>query len=493
MSWFDKDSRMNKRGGTFIEDWGHPFFHRYRALPSVFQQIAGRVYRSLPANWRFGLEYGKTAAMLNHSETLSREQLQEMQLVRFQELIRHAYDNVPYYRRLFDQHALKPTEITSLTDLRKIPCLTKELVRQHSNELLATNIPPSRRLYMNTGGSTGVPLDVYFEKGVSRSREWAFMHTQWSRVGWREGDSSVVLRGWSVPKGIWQYEPIRRRLIMSAYHLTETNLPVYVQKLRDFAPKFIEAYPSNLTVLARYMQRNALPPVRSVKAILAGSENLFPVQRELLETVFDCRVYSWYGQGEIVALGGECEVSHDLHMFPEYGVFELLTETGDPVTTAGEIGEIIGTGFNNYAMPFIRYRTRDMGVLADGPCGCGRNYPRLTRVEGRKQELVVTNDGSVVTLTGLIFGQHFHAFSNIKRMQLVQVALGELILRIVPDTDYSQRNDETEIRAKIQAATGDRLKLRFDYVDDIPRTVSGKHLFLIQALPIDEYLGGKPF
>ena len=484
----DRPLRTAKRGGAFIEDWVHPFFHRYRALPPVFRQVVGRVYRSLPANWRYGPEYGKTLDMLRHTETWSCEQLQELQLARLQELIGHAYHNVPYYRRLFEQLGLRPTKFTTLSDLRKIPFLTKKLVRQHGDELLATNIAPSRRLYMNTGGSTGIPLELYYEKGVSRAREWAFMHTMWSRVGWKEGDPSVVLRGWSVPHGLWQYEPIRNRLIMSAYHLNEANLPVYIQKMRDFAPKFIEAYPSNLTTVARYIQRNGLSPIRSVKAILAGSENLFPAQRELLEDVFDCRVYSWYGHGEIVALGGECEVSHDYHMFPEYGVLELVTGAGDPVTTSGEVGEIVGTGFNNYAMPLIRYRTMDMGMWADGPCECGRNYPRLRRVEGRKQELIVTSDGSVVTLTGLIFGQHFHAFSHIERMQLVQTAIGELIVRIVPDTDYSRRDDEAEIHDKIRAAVGDRLRLCFDYVDDIPRTPSGKHLFLIQELPVDEYL-----
>ncbi len=431
--------------------------------------------------------------MLRDTEAWSRDQLQEMQLARLQDLIKHAYHDVPYYRRLFDELGLKPTDFAALADLQKVPFLTKELVRQHHDELLATNISSSRRLYMNTGGSTGIPLELYYEKGVSRPREWAFMHTMWRRAGWKEGDPSVVLRGWSVPHGLWQYEPIRNRLIMSAYHLGEANLPIYIQQMRDFEPKFIEAYPSNLAVIAMYMKKNRLPRIQSVRAILAGSENLFPAQRELLEEAFGCRVYSWYGHGEIAALGGECEVGHDLHMFPEYGILELITEAGDPVTAAGEMGEIVATGFNNYAMPLIRYRTMDMGMWADGPCECGRHYPRLKRVEGRKQELVVISDGSVVTLTGLIFGQHFHAFSHIKQMQLIQTAIGQLMVRIVPDTDYSQCNDEAEIRDKIHAAVGDRLGLCFDYVNDISRSLSGKHLFLIQELPIGEYLAQSRF
>jgi phenylacetate-CoA ligase len=480
---------FTQKEGTFIEDRLRSFIDRYRALPPVVRLILGFTYRNLPANLRYGSEYGKNIELLKHTETWSYNKLQELQLTLIQELYIHAYINVPYYHRLFDQIGLKIGDVTDLSDLRRIPCLTKDLIRHHGSELLARNISRSKRLYMNTGGSTGIPLELFYEKGISRAREWAFMHTLWRRVGWRYGDSSVMLRGWNVPHGLWQYEPIRNRLIMSAYHLNEPNLPLYIQKIRNFAPKFIEAYPSNLTVLARYMEKHKLPPFRSVKAILAGSENLFPIQRGLFETVFDCRVYSWYGHGEIVALGGECEESTDLHMFPEYGILELLTERGDTVTGVGEMGEIVATGFNNYVMPLIRYRTGDMGIWADGSCKCGRNYPRMARIEGRKQELVITSDGNIITLTGLIFAQHFRAFSHIKQMQLVQKSVGELTLRIVPDSDYSRSDDEDEVRGKIFLAVGDRLKLRFDYVDEIPCTPSGKRLFLIQDLRIDEYLG----
>lgn len=489
MSSRNKAKGTSTKGNASVEDWLRPLIESYRSMPPVPRQIIGWSYRHLPPNWRYGPAYGKTIDSLKYTENLSFEKLQELQLKQVQELVQHAYNYVPYYRRLFEQVDLKPTEISSLSDLRKVPYLTKDLVRKFGKDLLASDFPISRRLYMNTGGSTGIPLELFYEKGVSRAREWAFMHTMWRRVGWKDGDSSVMLRGLSVPHGLlWQYEPIRNRLIMSAYQLGETNLHTYVQKIREFSPKFIEAYPSNLTILARYMQKNNLPPFRSVKAILAGSENLFPLQRELFETVFDCRVFSWYGHGEIVALGGECEMSHDLHMFPEYGTFELITETGKPVTAMGEMGEIVATGFNNNVMPLIRYRTGDIGVLATGPCKCGRNYLRLLRIEGRKQELVITSDGNVVTLTGLIFGQHFHAFSHIKRIQLIQSKVGEILFRIIPDIDFSRSDDETEIREKIFAAVGNRLVIHFDYVDEIARTPSGKQLFLIQELSIDNYL-----
>jgi phenylacetate-CoA ligase len=482
-------SRLLVKSGFFIEDWIRSSADSYRSLPPGLRNIVGRVYRSLPSDWRYGSEYRKTIELLKKTETYSSQDLVNFQLFQAQELINHAYNEVPYYRDLFNQVGLKPNQITTISDLQKIPFLTKDLVRKHSVELLASNIPPSRRLYMNTGGSTGIPLELYYEKGVSRAREWAFMHTIWRRFGWEEGDSSVMLRGLSVPHGLlWQFEPIRNRLIMSAYHLNEMNLPSYYQKIQEFSPKFIEAYPSNLMILAQYMNKNRLPPIPSIKAILAGSENLFPFQRELLESVFNCKVISWYGHGEIVALGGECEVSHDLHLFPEYGIVELISEDGNPITGGGKMGEIVATGFNNKVMPLLRYQTGDMGIWSTGACKCGRNYPRLLRVEGRKQELVVTSDGTIVTLTGLIFAQHFQAFSQIKQMQLIQEKMGELNFLIVPDSSFSQRESEAEIRQKIYKAVGNKLTIFFNYVDTLPRTPSGKHLFLVQKLQISDYL-----
>lgn len=475
--------------GPYIEDRLRPLTEYYRSLPLNLRKIIGVGYRILPANLRFGPTYGKTTNLLRKSNDYSVEKLNELQLQLLQKLITHAYENVPYYHNLFDRNELNPSDISSLFDLRKIPCLTKGQVRNNKKDLIATNIPTSQHLYMNTGGSTGIPLELLYEKGYSRAREWAFMYNLWRRVGWKDGDSRVMLRGWSIPDGsLWQYEPIRNRLIMSAYHLSSDNLPIYLQKIRDFSPKFIEAYPSNLMIIANYMVKNNLPPIRSVKAILSGSENLFPIQRQLFEKAFDCRVFSWYGHGEIVALGGECEFSHDLHFFPEYGILELLSENDEAVTKDGEMGEIVATGFNNNVMPLIRYRTGDLGVLATGTCKCGRNYPRLKRIEGRKQELIVSKDGTLITLTGLIFGQHFNAFSRIERMQLIQSKVGELLIRIVTNPDYSHITDEDEIRQKIFKAVGDSLSLQFDYVEEISRPASGKHLFLIQELSIADYL-----
>jgi len=459
-----------------------------RLLPHPIQQPLRYIYGAIPPAIRYGKVFWETYNFLQESQWWTREKLEEYQMQQLSKLLHHAYENVPYYRKVFDERGLKPKDIQDFDDFRKLPFLTKEIVRENLPDLVACNYPKSKLQYVTTGGSTGIPFGFYHEKGVSDAKEWAFMLTQWERVGFKKGDTCVVLRGnvvCSASKGkFWEYDPINKNLILSSYHMTDETLPKYIARIREFKPDFIQAYPSAITILARFMKENNAEPFPCVKALLCGSENLYLWQRELLEGVFQCRVYSWYGHSEITTLAGECEKSTSYHIFPEYGIVELIRDDGKVVTSEEELGEIVATGLNNLACPFIRYRTMDLAVPANDKCECGRNYPLLRRVEGRLQELVVTKDKRFITLTALIFAQHFGAFSKVKEMQLVQEKYGEIVVRIVKTPQYLV-SDEQEILLKMKMAVGSGLDIQFDYVNCIPRTQSGKYRFLIQKLPIE--------
>ena len=381
---------------------------------------------------------------------------------------------------------MKPRDIQDFNDLKRLPFLTKQIVQNNSKDLVAKNFPKSKLKYVTSGGSTGIPMGFYEEIGYADARERAFIVIQWNRVGYRIGDKSVVLRGKivkSAEKGrYWQYDPVDKQLVLSSYHMISDNLPKYVEKIREFKPKFIQAYPSAITILARFMQEHNVEPFESIKAILCGSENLYDAQRKLLEDTFDSRVYSWHGHSEKVLLGSECEYSPNYHYFPEYGHLELIDEDGNEVTTEDELGEIVGTGFNNYAMPFIRYRTGDIAIYSKQTCSCGRNYLLLKRIEGRVQEFIVTKDGNLLPH---IAWAHNMEWSEIEQIQFLQEERGELIIKVVKAVSYT----DSEIKAYILGLYGPRFKglcgLNVRFVDHIPRTKSGKYRFLIQKLPIE--------
>ncbi|MDN7026090.1 phenylacetate--CoA ligase family protein [Methanoculleus sp. FWC-SCC1] len=427
-----------------------------------------------------------TYALLQRSQRWSREELEAYQRAELARLLEHAYEHVPYYRRVFDERSLNPADIHDFADLRLLPFLTKEIVQNNLADLRATSFPEDAFEYVTTGGSTGIPVGFYYEKGVSRAKEWAFMKAQWDRVGYRFIDKCVVLRGNVVPsaeEGIfWKKTLFRRWLIMSSYHMTEENMPAYIRQIRKFTPKYIQAYPSIIIILAKYMERHGIEPFPSLKAVLCGSENLYPWQRELIEEVFGCRVYSWYGNSEQTVLAGECEMSSCYHIFPEYGIVELLGKDDQPVMEPGQMGEVVATSLTNYICPLIRYRTMDLATRAALPCPCGRAYPLLEKVEGRLQEFIVTKNDRMIPMTAV--NMHSAVFDNVMQFQFFQEREGEVILKIVRKSSYTDSDTES-IRRESQKKLGEDVRVTIHFVESIPRTERGKYRFLIQRLPIE--------
>ena len=429
--------------------------------------------------------YRKTYALLQRSQRWSREEFAAYQMQALSRLLDHAYENVPYYRRVFDERGLVPGDITTLNDLELLPFLTRDDLQKNLADLKARNYPESAFEYVTTGGSTGIPVGFYYERGTSRAREWAFMKTQWDRVGYRFTDRCAVLRGYVVgsPKEgtFWKKALFGRWLIMSSHHMTEETLPAYIDRIRKFRPRFIQGYPSTAVILARYMREHDIEPFPTVKAVLCGSENLYPWQRDLLAGAFGCRVYSWYGNSEQTVLAGECEESTRYHIFPEYGIVELIGRDGRPVEGPGAMGEVVATNLTNFVCPLIRYRTMDLAISAAGPCACGRAYPLLERVEGRVQDFIVTSKGDL--LSGIAMNIDTDAFDNVKQFQFYQEKAGEVILNVVRKRAFNDQDAEYLYR-EVNRSCGDDITIVIRYVDDIPLTARGKYRYFVQNLPI---------
>ncbi|WOX56278.1 phenylacetate--CoA ligase family protein [Methanoculleus palmolei] len=432
--------------------------------------------------------YRKTYSLLRRSQRWSREELTAYQIQTLSRLLDHAYENVPYYRRVFQERNLVPGDIQTLDDLALLPFLTREDLQNNLPDLKARNYPESAFEYVTTGGSTGIPVGFYYEKGASRAREWAFMKTQWDRVGYRFTDRCVVLRGYIVgsPKEeiFWKKTLCGRWLLMSSHHMTEETMPAYIDRIRKFRPRFIQGYPSTAVILARYMLDHKIKPFPNVKAVLCGSESLYPWQRNLLTEAFGCRVFSWYGNSEQTVLAGECEESSRYHIFPEYGIVELIGRDGRPVEGSGAMGEVVATNLTNFVCPLIRYRTMDLAVAAGNPCTCGRSYPLLERVEGRVQDFIVTKDHRLISMTAV--NMHSSVFDNVAQFQFYQSKKGEVLMRIVKKPGYTYRDTERILR-ELGRKFENGVDVTIRFVGKIPRTRRGKYRFLIQDLPLDRW------
>jgi phenylacetate-CoA ligase len=440
-------------------------------IPRVDKIVRARYWRRVRSCRQF----------IEESEKWPLDRLQEYQLRRLQNVINHAYEHVPYYRRMFDEMNARPGDIRQLADIRLLPPLGKQDLQEQLESLLASDVPARRRKYYTTGGSTGIPVGFFHDRGRTSAYEWAFMSSQWRRVGYRDGDRTAVLRGAVTGKELFSFDALHNALSLSSYHLTDDRMPVYIERLRQFRPKYIQAYPSSITMLARFMRTRNESPIDGVRAILCGSENLYEWQRREIENAFQCRLFSWYGQSEVVCLAGECEHTSLLHIFPQYGLTELIDQDGHPVEQPGQIGEIVGTGFLSRSMPLIRYRTSDVASYASGTCtSCGRPYPLFAKIEGRLQEFIVTGTGRYISMTAI--NMHSPVFDNVHQFRFYQDTPGTVILRLVPKATYSGA-DDTRIRAELAPKLGEDLMLTLEQVDKIQPTPRGKHRFLEQKLP----------
>jgi len=456
-----------------------------KKLPFPVKQTVKYIYGAIPEKIRYGKVFWDTYNFLHKSQWWDRKKLEEYQMQQVRKLLKHTYENVPYYQKLFGERGLTPEDIQNFEDLKKLPFITKEEMRDNLNDLVAQNFPKSALVYITTGGSTGIPFGFFEQRNFAVQKERAFILTMWERVGFSIGEKTAVFRGSYIgdatKEKFWKYDPISKELSFSSYHMTDEYLMMYLKSLEKFKPKYIQAYPSVISILARFILENDITGLFPIKAILAASENLYPSQRELIEKAFKCRVFSFYGHAEKAALAGECEHSTFYHISPEYGYLELIGRDGTRVTKDSDIGEIVVTGFNNYATPFIRYKTMDLGIWSNKECRCGRQYQLLERIEGRLQEFIVTGTGRLISMTAI--NMHSDVFDNVKQFQFYQDTPGKVIFKVVKKKTYSDR-DNTKISNELLKKLGEDMELKIVFVDEIPRTARGKLRFLEQKLNI---------
>lgn len=456
----------------------------------------------IPATARFGPLYRRQLAYLMESQWHEPAALRAYQMDRLRELLAAAFRDVPHYRELSQGLGLRADDFREPADLRRLPILTREQVRARQQDLWSEGIPESARLRRYTGGTSGSPLGFVAEAGRTDPLERAFVSRLWSWFGIRFEDPAVLLRGYSLApnvlkKGVyWQrWYPERKWFGFSSFHMTAENLPLYARKIRQINPVMISCVASDLDVLARYWLANRLPRLPRLKGIHQSGMVMYPDQRERFEQAFGARAFSTYGQSECTVLASECECSNRYHVFPEYGITEILRHDGEP-TALGEVGEVIATGFNNYALPFIRYRTGDLAAWSPRPCHCGRKFPLLERMEGRGQYMVVSGDGLVVSLNSILYGSHLPELKAIKRIQVHQDKAGELRVLVVPTDDFT-REVELSFASALEGVVDGKMRFLVERVDDIPQPVGEKLKILVQSLDVDwwagyRYPGGAP-
>ncbi|MGH8722024.1 MAG: hypothetical protein ACREU4_08570, partial [Burkholderiales bacterium] len=397
-----------------IEDLLHPMLRHYLEAPSWLAGSAGRAYALVPPGVRLGRAYREFRDQI--AATRDAAAARQLEMRKLEATLRWAVETVPAYReyRHLGNRIDDPERL-----LARLPVTDKLDIKRDPGRYLSSAMPASRRLESFTGGSTRNPMRFHLQKHLTRPKEYAFIQDFRERAGAQPDDLTLALRGRSVasaaqPGGrLWRVEPINRHLVLSADHLEERYMPRYAEALVRHRPRFIEAYPSALYPLARWLAANPLPEFTGgVKGVMLYSENTYGFQMRMFREVFRCPVLKHYGQSERVLMAASMLDDDRYFFWPQYGWFELLDAAGRPITRPGVRGYVVGTGFDNKVMPFVRYCTGDVALLSDREHVSLPGYPACERIEGRLQEFLVCKDDRLISITSL-GAAHFPELSEV--------------------------------------------------------------------------------
>jgi phenylacetate-CoA ligase len=449
-----------------------------KQLPSPVKQGLKYIYGALPSQIRYGKVFWETYNFLQESQWWSREKLEEYQMQQLSKLLHHAYEYVPYYRRVFYERGLEPKDIQDFDDLRKLPYLDKDAFKLHAPDIVAKNVDLKKLPMSHTSGTTGKPLQFY-QDHLESQKEWAFVCHQWARVGYKPGCPRIELRGPINRHNPIYYDPISKVMRFSP-HISDKEFTLYyLKRMKLFGAEFIHGYPGAIASFAYAIKTYKLTVPFKLKAILFASETVYNWEREVVQEVFSCRTFDFYGQAEHVVMASECEKSTQYHCIPQYGITEI-----DPDTH-----EIIGTGFLNHANPFIRYRTTDIGSMPlSSRCEqCARNYyPVFAKVEGRLEDFIVTPQGTLIAPA--IITHPFKDLKAIKDTQVVQESLDSVIIRAVPwDKDDLQlfEAEISKLCQDLQEILGVGMQVKGNMIEEIERPKSGKFKWIQSAISKD--------
>ncbi len=326
-------------------------------------------------------------------ETLSRAEMETLQLERLQETVKRVYEKVPYYRAKMEEKGVSPQDIQTLADLAKLPFTTKQDMRDtYPFGLFAVPKDELVRIHASSG-TTGKPTVVGYTRGDLDT--------------WTDCVSRIACMGGATPQDVAQIcfgygmftgalglhyglENIGAAIVPSSTGNSEKQL-MYMQ---DFKSTLLVATPSYALRLAEVARSIGIDPKTDlhIKTALVGSELLTDAMREEMHAVWgrDVKITSNYGMSELMGPGvsGECLEHTGMHVNEDYFIPEIIDSVTGEVLPAGEKGELVITCIKKEGLPLIRYRTKDITRLFYEPCACGRTTCRMENLSGRSDDML---------------------------------------------------------------------------------------------------------
>ncbi len=395
-------------------------------------------------------------------------------------MVTHCYATVPYYRLLFDNLKITPNDMNSFADYSYIPVLTKEIIKTSDYGLISSKYDNSKLIANASGGSTGTPLTFYHDKEIYETMEANSM-LGYSMAGWSGkelfyyfwGNPREFVKKRSIPDKL--KNKLSGRILFNSYNYDECRVNEWIEAICSRKNIFLYGYTSVLVDIARQVEKKGLK-IYSVRGILSTAEKLHSWQRELLERIFDARVFDQYGSREVPGIACQCQEGN-MHLLPHSAYIEFIDDPENP-----ESKKIVATCLTNFAMPFLRYEIGDYARPKEGVCSCGRGFPLMEMDIGRTADSFVTPQGG--TVYGTFFIRQMYGQDRVRSFQFHQVTPELINLYVVRGEGFGDEDAErlAAIEAIVRKHLATEMRVVVTFVDEIPKTGGGKHRFIVSDL-----------
>ena len=415
-------------------------------------------------NWRTGIQTNRLLRDLGASEQWSRDELEAFQKIKLVSLLQRIGREVPFYRNGPCRNI--STEGSAREILNRLPILTRADIQRAGREILN---PKGKRMQRSrTGGTTGVPLEIWRDRATAAIGEAALWRGK-SWAGIQPWDKSVAVKGFSKGSrlGRLRMRLLRKWVVPAFQPRSEERIKVQ-DLIRRVRPAVVEGYVTDLLSVAEGQDFSDA----QVRAVLTTGEMLYPKQKETLSSAFSAPVFSYYGCNEISSLAYECEQGAK-HVVDEHVIMEAVDEDGNAVWDRP--GRLLVTDLDNRAMPLIRYELGDVGTLSRARCACGRRLLVLKELAGRQQDALRNEAGDRLSAT--FFAGRFRDLRHLGQLQLVQEDVHSV--EILYEGEGALAEVEVkDVAEEIRQRLGSGMQIHARRVDQIPLTARGKRLLI---------------
>lgn len=385
-------------------------------------------------------------------------------------MVKHCYETVPYYRSLFDRLNIDYRQIKCLEDLKILPVLDKQTIRDHFGEFFSEGYDRADLIEQHTSGSTGTGF-TFYQNREAHADVWAHVWRGNHNIGLSRDMWCAYFGGRAIvpPERktgpCWRINYPGKQIMFSIYHMNDHTFAQWVKILNQHRPPWIQGYPSALVPFASYLERTNRRLNYIPKVITLSSENVSRVQEDLLYRIFGVYPMQNYAQSEAVATFRQ-GLDRRIFVDEDFAAVEFV-----PVDDKG-FCRIVGTTLSNYAMPFLRYDTKDLAVWQSTPEG-----REILSLDGRDEDDIKLSDGGSVRRLSRVFQDQLH----ITEAQIIQKSLDAVEFHVVKSPDYTA-DDELRLEQTVGGYLTDRIGWKIHYVEQLRRNKNGKVKFIISEL-----------